>query len=52
MDTVILLAMTYGGDMSSNKTSNEEACSGLTKHGDIVVKYHEERQASGGNTKM
>ena len=47
MDTVILPAMTYWSrDMGSNKTSGEEACSGSTKHGEVVVKHHEERQDS------
>ena len=31
-------------NMNSNKTSEEEAGSGPMKHGDIVVKHHEERQ--------
>ena len=35
--------MTYEADMSSNKTSGEEACSGPAKYGEIV-KHHEERQ--------
>ena len=43
MDTVILPAMTYGAE---TWTSGEEACSGPTKHGEIVAKYNEERQDS------
>ena len=43
MDTVILPAMTYRAETwGYNKTSGEEACSGPTKHGEIVVKHHEE----------
>ena len=30
--------------MGSNKTSGEEACSGLTKHGEIFVKHQEEKK--------
>ena len=29
---------------ATNKRSGEEACSGPTKHGEIVVKYCEKRQ--------
>ena len=47
MDTVILPAMTYGADTwALTKHQEEKLCSGSTKHGEIVVKPHEERQDS------
>ena len=34
----------WSRDMDSNKPSGEEAGSGPAKHGEIVIKHHEERQ--------
>ena len=34
----------WSRDIDPKKTSGEEAGSGLTKHGEIVVEYHEEWQ--------
>ena len=45
MDTVILPAMTYGAETwTLTKTSREEACCSPTKHGEIVIEHHKERQ--------
>ena len=53
MNTVIFTRYDiWSRDMGSNKTSGEEACSGSTKHGEIVVKHHEERQNLELNNKM
>ena len=43
MDTVYLTGSDlWGRDMGSKKISGEEACSGPTKHGETVIKYHKE----------